>query len=74
MLLTNINLVSDIYYNKTIFGNKKIIIDGMQFLKDKAIGNTVYWRCNQRLKLKCKARVTTMENEIVRVNLQHNHY
>ncbi|XP_068242204.1 uncharacterized protein [Palaemon carinicauda] len=54
-------------------GKKKLINDGYFFYKDKQNEEKIYWKCDKYHKIKCKERVTTQGDEIVKEIKEHNH-
>jgi hypothetical protein len=43
------------------------------FIKDKAVDTKIYWKCEHSKKVKCKARVITINNIVSSSNNDHNH-
>ena len=54
-------------------GKKKLVVGGYFFYKDKEREDKIYWKCEKYHKIKCKARVTTCDDEIVTEVTGHNH-
>lgn len=54
-------------------GKNKLLIEGYLFIKDKVIENKVYWKCEVSKKLKCSARVITIDDNATKINNVHNH-
>lgn len=40
-------------------GNPKLVIDGYSFVRNKGNQTQIYWRCAQRRRAKCLAKVVT---------------
>lgn len=54
-------------------GKKKLCEGGHCFFKDKTVDEKTHWRCEKYQQVKCPARVTTVEDEIVKRWKEHNH-
>ena len=54
-------------------GKKKLVVHGYFFYKDKEREDKIYWKCDKYHKIRCKARVTTCDGEIVTEVTEHNH-
>ena len=50
-----------------------MISNGYFFYKDKQKEENIYWKCDKYHKFKCKARITTQGDEIVKESNEHNH-
>lgn len=54
-------------------GKKKLIVKNCEFVLDRKIDVTSYWKCTQNTKFKCKARIHTKNDEILKTVGEHNH-
>lgn len=43
------------------------------FIKHECYKRKIRWTCNKRIKLRCKASITTANGVIVRSFMEHNH-
>jgi hypothetical protein len=53
-------------------GKAKLCFESFLFIKDKAIDTKIYWKCEHSKKVKCKARVITINNIVSSSNNDHN--
>ena len=49
-----------------------LLLNGYLFVKDKSVENKTYWKCKD-FENKCKSRTITIENEVKKEPIQHNH-
>lgn len=54
-------------------GNKKLLHENNLFVKDRASETTIYWKCDVFQKFKCRARVHTCDEKIIKEVGNHNH-
>ena len=54
-------------------GTVLVYVGGYRFSKDSITGNKTRWRCSARHRTNCKAFVVTIEDNILRSCLDHNH-
>ena len=54
-------------------GKSKLCLEGFLFIKDKQVDTKIYWKCEHYKKMKCKARVITVNNHVSSSNNDHNH-
>lgn len=58
-------------------GHKKLVHDGYLFYKNRENGNKIYWKCDKYHKFKCRVRLTTENEQIVKSfafnEPRHNH-
>lgn len=66
---------SDIRYTETSLGTPMIIMEGFKFYEHSISmgGSKVRWICGSLRRKGCKAYMTTFENEVVKLNNNHNH-
>ncbi|KAL0881507.1 hypothetical protein ABMA27_001358 [Loxostege sticticalis] len=50
-----------------------MIIDGYRYCKRVVDGPKIRWSCSSHRARKCKAFISTIENQFVKWNLDHNH-
>jgi hypothetical protein len=53
-------------------GKPKLCFSGHLFYKDKQNEKKIFWKCQNYRKTKCAARVTTVDNTIVKTWKEHN--
>lgn len=53
-------------------GKQMLLIGVQKFLYDKANGVKIRWRCHRHY-YKCRAYVVTIENNVIKTYLNHNH-
>ena len=54
-------------------GKAKLCFGGHLFYKDKQSGAKIHWNCQNKPKTKCAARVTTVDDKIVKTWKEHIH-
>lgn len=54
-------------------GKQKLVYSGHLYVNDRRCGEKLYWKCDQNQKFKCRARVHTMKNEVIKQIGEHNH-
>lgn len=54
-------------------GKKLLLHKGYLFYHDKTVDSTTYWKCENVYKLKCRARIVSVDCEIKKENQSHNH-
>ncbi|KAB0801401.1 hypothetical protein PPYR_01533 [Photinus pyralis] len=54
-------------------GKSKLFFESFLFIKDKQVDTKIYWKCEHSKKMKCKARVITVNNFVSSSNNDHNH-
>ncbi|XP_042228774.1 uncharacterized protein LOC121870859 [Homarus americanus] len=63
----------DITFVESEKGKKKLCLDGYLYIKDKTVNNKIYWKCEMCKKMKCSARVITVNESIQKRSGNHNH-
>ena len=54
-------------------GRKKLVENGHTFYKNGENDERVYWKCDKYHKTKCRARIITSNDQIVKSSTDHNH-
>ena len=54
-------------------GRKKLVEKGHTFYKNAENDERVYWKCDKYHKTKCRARIITSNDQIVKSSTDHNH-
>lgn len=54
-------------------GNRKLIVNGYMFVKDRVTDTKIYWKCEKFAVMKCHARVHTEADRVVKHVGEHNH-
>ena len=54
-------------------GKQKLLLGGFTFIKDRRVNTVTYWKCDQCFNIKCRARVHTANDSVVKTLNSHNH-
>jgi len=54
-------------------GDRKLLLDGYVYVKDRVIVSKTYWKCENFASCKCCARVQTQADSVVKHVGDHNH-
>ncbi|VVC90640.1 unnamed protein product [Leptidea sinapis] len=65
--------MSSIQYVMTSRGNRVLSYNGHKFHVNTRRGYKTYWRCAGRVAKGCTMSITTIEDNVVKVNNEHNH-
>ena len=61
----------EITWSKTKYGNKKALVGGYSYYKDKnGEGSKEYWKCSESY---CKGRMCSRENTLIEITIKHCH-
>ena len=60
-------------YNTSQMGQRLLVHEGHEFVKEKTKVEKIYWKCTQYKSYGCKARVHTSEGQVVKYDDCHNH-
>ncbi|XP_076045223.1 uncharacterized protein LOC143027676 isoform X3 [Oratosquilla oratoria] len=66
-------LKMDITFVESEKGKRKLCLDGYLYIKDRSVNNKIYWKCDMSRKIKCFARVITVNDTIQKQSGNHNH-
>ena len=65
--------ITSLEFLKSEKGKPILFFRGHLFYKDRGIETRIYWKCQNYRKTKCAARVTTVNNNLVKTWKEHNH-
>lgn len=60
-------------YVKSSQGNTHLCVEGYTFCAKRTIGLKMTWVCSSHNNKGCRAMVVTIDNEIIKLNNNHNH-
>ena len=63
----------DIEFSYTEKGKRKLYLHGHFFYKERHHNGRIFWKCEMYQKTKCRARVTTFFDELIKFSFEHNH-
>jgi hypothetical protein len=63
----------DFEYLTSEKGYRKLLFNFHLFVKDKSVGEKIYWKCEHFKKYECRARVVTLKEALYKVSFEHSH-